>query len=427
MRSKRPFRAVTASDDTTLVFYTGTPYKFAKTIQKHNKFVQDVRFSSDDQKFISVGSDGAFYVFEGTNGDLLHENSKAHSGSIYGVSWSSDSKKFATASADRFVKIWNAETYEEISSFEVGQGVENQQVGIVWPAESQTLISLSVDGTLNFVDISDSSKITKKEVHGPTRAITAFAQSSQYLISGSFDGNIRKFDKSTGDCQPILGTSSKQVSKIYTKNISSDFGALVIGFDDKLRAIDNEFKSHTNLNVSLSAFAKDLSANDKVALVSCVNDTIDIINYTQGCEAPKKTKNLSFTPSALTINEDLVAVGDDRGKVHIYKFENDDITDEIKTIERGRSEITTISFSPNGQFIAVGEVSGKCFYRKMDNLFYIFRITVKYLFIIVMVKLKLRHGLSIMQELHPLIGTRIHKLQCQLHCMYKLIIFIMIY
>ncbi|KAG8893794.1 WD40 repeat-like protein, partial [Tulasnella sp. 408] len=30
IRSQRPFKAVTASDDTTIVFYSGVPYKFEK-------------------------------------------------------------------------------------------------------------------------------------------------------------------------------------------------------------------------------------------------------------------------------------------------------------------------------------------------------------------------------------------------------------
>ncbi|TIA92954.1 hypothetical protein E3P99_00414 [Wallemia hederae] len=359
MRSKRPFRAVTASDDTTLVFYTGTPYKFNKTIKTHTKFVQDVRFSPDDSKFVSVGSDGALFVYDGASGETVHEEPKAHSGSIYGVAWSADSTKFATTSADRFVKVWCASTFKELLSYEVGQGIQNQQVGIVWPANSDKVASLGVNGTLNLIDVSNKDSVTKEEIHGATRAITAFAQTDKALISGSFDGNLRSFSKEGGECKVIDGSSGKSVTKLCTQGISKDIGALTVGFDDKLRAIDSSLEKTTSLNVSLSAFAKGLAADETHALVTCVNDTIDVIAYTQGGEAPKKTTSVKYTPSAIALHKGLVVVGDEVGKVHLLNFSEGALGDEIKTLERGRSEITAISFSPNGELFAVGENNGK--------------------------------------------------------------------
>ncbi|TIB81385.1 WD40 repeat-like protein [Wallemia mellicola] len=359
VRNKRPFRAVTASDDSTLVFYHGTPYKFVKTIKKHTKFVQDVRFSPDDSKFVSVGSDGSLFVFDASSGDIIHESLKAHSGSIYGVAWASDSSKFVTTSADRYVKVWCANTYNELLSYEIGQGIDNQQVGVVWPANSEKVISLGVNGTLNEIDVSNKDSITKGEIHGATRAITAFAQTESSLISGSFDGNLRSFTKEGGECKPIEGGSGKSVTKLFTKGISKDIGALTVGFDDKLRAVDTALSNTTTLSVPLSAFAKGLAADENYALVTCINDTIDIVEYKQGGEAPKKSTTVKYTPSAITLDKDLVAVGDETGKVHLLEFTNGVLGKETKTLERGRSEITAISFSPSGEFIAVGENNGK--------------------------------------------------------------------
>lgn len=58
LRPMRPFRAVTASDDMTVNFYNGVPYKFAKSIKDHTRFVYDVRFSPDGKHFASTGADG---------------------------------------------------------------------------------------------------------------------------------------------------------------------------------------------------------------------------------------------------------------------------------------------------------------------------------------------------------------------------------
>ncbi|TIB15717.1 hypothetical protein E3P92_00875 [Wallemia ichthyophaga] len=381
MRSKRPFRALTASDDTTLVFYTGTPYKLNKTLKSHSKFVQDVRFSPDDKVCVSVGSDGAFVVYDGNTGDVIHEARSAHAGSVYGIAWESSSNRFATASADRTVKVWCAHTFKQLLSYEVGKDIGSQQVGIVWPSNADgkgnNVISIGVDGTLNVIDVDqekqekDDNHTSHTHIHGPTRAITAFAQSAdKNLLTGSFDGNLRSFKGDTGECAAVRGSTGKCVTKLCTRGIvqdpAVDVGALMIGFDDNLRAINTNFTHTTPLNVPLTAFAKGLTANGTHALVTCVNGAIDVIAYAQALHSPaqenvKKTTNINYVPSAIALDGDLVAIGDETGRVHLVQFDKHTgkLGDEVRVVERGRTEITTISFSPDGKLIAVGENSGK--------------------------------------------------------------------
>src|SRR4051794_17412060 len=57
IRQKRPVRAATASDDFTVVFFHGPPFKQKLTIKDHTAFVQGVRFSPDGSSFVTIGSD----------------------------------------------------------------------------------------------------------------------------------------------------------------------------------------------------------------------------------------------------------------------------------------------------------------------------------------------------------------------------------
>ena len=57
IKSTRPYRAVTASDDLSVSFYQGPPFKFTKSSTQHARFVQDVQFSPDGQFAVSVGLD----------------------------------------------------------------------------------------------------------------------------------------------------------------------------------------------------------------------------------------------------------------------------------------------------------------------------------------------------------------------------------
>jgi WD repeat-containing protein 1 (actin-interacting protein 1) len=62
---------------------TGTPYKYEKIIQTHNRFVQDVRFSPSGDVFASVGSDARVFLYDGKTGETkANLGEGVHSGTI---------------------------------------------------------------------------------------------------------------------------------------------------------------------------------------------------------------------------------------------------------------------------------------------------------------------------------------------------------
>lgn len=65
------------------------------TCRDHSNFVNCVRFSPDGNKFITVSSDKRGLLYDGKTAEVKGELSKedAHTGSIYAVSWSPDSKQ----------------------------------------------------------------------------------------------------------------------------------------------------------------------------------------------------------------------------------------------------------------------------------------------------------------------------------------------
>jgi WD40 repeat protein len=108
IRQQRPLRAATGSDDTSLVFYHGAPFKFNTKLQdQHNKYVYGTAFSPDGNSLVSVSSDKKIWLYDGKTGEAQRQIGEIeHTGSIFGVSWSKDSKHFATASADKTVSSY---------------------------------------------------------------------------------------------------------------------------------------------------------------------------------------------------------------------------------------------------------------------------------------------------------------------------------
>lgn len=52
-----------------------------KTIKKHSRFVQDVKFSPSGDFFASVGADAAAFLYDGKTGEVVAELKDAHQGS----------------------------------------------------------------------------------------------------------------------------------------------------------------------------------------------------------------------------------------------------------------------------------------------------------------------------------------------------------
>jgi WD40 repeat protein len=73
IRHQRPFRAISGSDDNSVVLHTAVPFKYDKIISSHKRFVRDVAYSPSGDSFVSCGSDGKLVFYEGKDGTVTGE------------------------------------------------------------------------------------------------------------------------------------------------------------------------------------------------------------------------------------------------------------------------------------------------------------------------------------------------------------------
>ncbi|KAL8721285.1 MAG: hypothetical protein Q9225_001989 [Loekoesia sp. 1 TL-2023] len=361
IRQQRPLRAVTGSDDTSLVFYHGAPFKFNTSLRKHQRFVYGVAFSPDGSSLVSVGADKQIFLYDGKTGEAKTEiGAGEHKGSIFSVSWAKDSKKFVTSSADQTVKIWDAEAGKAIQTWRMGEegkvSVPDHQVGVVWPAgrSDGLIISLNLSGDLTY--LSEGNQAPQRVVHGHDKNITAIAASESKaseptLFTGSSDGRICSWETSTGKAEPIDGDGhSNYVSAIA----STPAGQICsVGWDDTLRFIDP----------SAAVFTSEATTTDgQPKGVAAITNSFTAIATHKGVKLFKdgqKQKDISFkniSPTTIASNENLVAVGGDDSSLHILSPTSLETKHKLSSLG---SNISALSFSPTGEYLAAGFSNGK--------------------------------------------------------------------
>lgn len=365
VRQQRPLRAVTGSDDTSLVFYHGAPFKFNTSLrEQHNKFVFGTAFSPDGSLFASVGADRRIWLYDGKTGEPKSQvGDGVHTGTIFGVSWSKDSKKFVTASADQTVRIWDAEAAKNVQTWRMGEegvvSIPDQQMGVVWPAGRNDGIVISVDleGNLNY--LADGSPSPVKVVRGHQKNITSAGISDSTFFTGSYEGRVCAWDIKTGLAEKVDGEAhSNYVAGVSTSSAKGESQLQTIGWDDTLRTISVPTKTFTGATASLKEQPKGVATSGSGTVLVATGDHIVLFNDgKQSGSIPTKYGSTSIAASGTK-----VAVGGNDKLVHIYTLESPtSLKDTGVELRRATAPISVVAFSPNGKHLAAGAGNGKVY------------------------------------------------------------------
>jgi len=367
VRKARPLRAATGSDDTSVVWYQGAPFKFKDSLRaQHQRFVFGVAFSPDGELLASVGADKRIWLYDGKTGEPKTQVGEgAHSGSIFGVSWAKDSKRFVTCSADQTVRIWDAATGKETQVWRMGEegvvSINDQQVGITWPPgrSDGLIVSVDLDGNLNYL-VEGSQKPTKV-VKGHQKNITAATVSQNTLYTGSYEGRVCAWDIATGEAEKVDGDSHTNYVADFTAELKKD-RIYSVGWDDTLRCISAKIFTGTAAGVGGQPKAVAAAVNGYVYTVT--TDAIVIFKEQQ------KVRSVSVkgATSIAASESGLLAVGYDDKSIKIYSISKSENPEpQNHELRKATAAISTLSFSPNGKYLAAGVSNGKILVYSTSN------------------------------------------------------------
>ncbi|KAI8884882.1 WD40 repeat-like protein, partial [Backusella circina FSU 941] len=362
IRQQRPFRAVTASDDMTVAFYNGVPFKFAKTIRDHTRFVHAVQFSPNGDFFVSAGADGKIFLYEGKNGEKIGEldSEQGHSGGIFSVAWSPDSAQLLTSSADSTAKIWDINTKQVVTTFNIDSAlnpVDNQQVGNLWKGDH--LISTSLSGEFNYLD-KNTGKVSRS-IDGHSKSITALSISEDdTLFTGSYDGRAYGWKYGAeGDHTEAVQISGEGHANQITSISSKNNTLITSGMDDTVR-IGSVADIKFSKAVATGSLPKTVSSSDAGMTVVATVEAVQI--YDKELKKAAQLENPGYVPSAAEIDTagKVVYVGGQDNKVRVYEFNGESLS-PAGELTKNLGNITALAIHPELPLIAVGDSVGKIF------------------------------------------------------------------
>jgi len=120
-----------------------------------------------------------------------------HARGINDVAWSPTAEYLATASDDKSLRIWDAETGAALVEL---RGHTNYVFSCAFSPQTNLLVSGSFDETVKLWDVRSGDCVSTLPAHSDPVTGVDFNRDGTCVVSGSHDGLIRIWDTMTGEC-----------------------------------------------------------------------------------------------------------------------------------------------------------------------------------------------------------------------------------
>jgi serine/threonine protein kinase len=152
---------------------------------------------------------------------------RSHRNKVYGVAFSRDGKRLASASADRTVLLWDVPASQVWATL---RGHRGRVYATAFHPDGQTLASIGADRQLRLWDPATGEARSNVRIGRIVSYALAFHPNGQTLALGRRDGSVAIWDLAAGRFQATLRRNKKRWSSaVYTLALSADGRTLAAG------------------------------------------------------------------------------------------------------------------------------------------------------------------------------------------------------
>jgi WD40 repeat protein len=332
-------------------------------LERTSGYIQDLKFTPDGQKIIAAKANGTIEIYTIKTGQIFKTIGQIGE-KIITLDLSPDGTKIATGGENGTIALWNFETGKLLAKRTDG---DSRIIALNFSPDSQLLASgASEDSNVKIWSINDKKLSLSLSLPGQSEVQSLTFKGNNTLISGNSDGNVSQWQ---------LNNSNPNL------NIPDDANTFSYSHDRKLLAFGTFDRHNSGISILDREHQKELisfdtkhiskitgisisSDNQYIATVaSDINsinifktnnsDEIKIFKMSDGKEilpsTPLTGKYSSFSP-----NRALLAISTTDDRVIIY----DITTHKVLTLGKEESNITYLSFNPDGSRIVTASKNG---------------------------------------------------------------------
>ena len=243
-------RVVSGGEDNTVrIWDVDTHQQIGAPLTGHTSAVAGVGFSPDGRRVVSGSYDKTVRIWDVDTHQQIGAPLTGHTGTVASVAFSPDGRRIVSGSgiditgadtfpirADYSMRIWDADTHQQIGAPLIGHTDEVSSVG--FSPDGRRIVSGSHDATVRIWD-ADTHHQIGDPLNGDAQYAesVAFSPDGRRIVSGNEDDTVRIWDADTH--QQIGAPLTGHTSIVTSVAFSTDGRRIVSGsFDKTLRLWD---------------------------------------------------------------------------------------------------------------------------------------------------------------------------------------------